>query len=591
MPTPGMVQIDPVQRQTSATADVFDARQTALQAKQDVNLLIEKLKSELQSSKHESLQILSSFPIPIKKGHEWEMRETYRKAACDANDLLRKEGAPIAIWLEDVGDKFHIVTGRYEERTPKVMQIEEKMPQVVQSEEGGKAVPAVTPIFDLTETDRNELCVTNEVLAGMKPNQLTDGQWKVLNKIMDKTAEHIYGKNFDKLSQGRKINVLRHIFSPHTDEGKELGFTYSGSAELKIAAETLSSLKGDCDDFSFLYIACANRLDGEGRLHVKDIKLAVVDYYDPKNNEIGAHANVFPVVLNKVGGKRAKIFLVDLTFNTSTTPLGHKENEIDAKNDKFRDKFLGHMNESREEKKIEVMELRLYDGFTGLLAYYYTNNGATLAKEAKDIGKNSEKQIDALMKLDEYDKVVAIYQDIDNKFEDAKKALNGAIEIGKESGCNYGDALVRMGILYYGQGSNLINWSTPLSASGKSEDGTKKTAKGIELHSDCYAYFKEALELPDVSSFVLNEGAKVLRESLNSEGYLIAEQMVVKAIKAAPFKPELYETLLSIMNKEGKTSEALKLLQEYIKAPGLPPEVKKMIDGLITEAAGVPTEH
>ena len=574
MPSPGMVQLDPAQKQAPAVTDAFDAKQIQLQAKTDVNLLIEKSKSELQSSKHESLQILSSFPVPIKEGHEWETRETYRRAVCDANDLLRKEGAPIAIWLEDVGDKFHIVTGRYEEKESTIVQSEKREPMVAQNEGGEKTAPVERTPIVLTDEDHKNRAITKEELEHIAPDELTANQWSVVQKLLDKISRDDYSLPFDRLFPSQKIDVIRKMISPSEIEGKEIGFVSAPSRELHKAAETFSTLKGDCDDLSLLYIACVKKLDKSGEFKIEGVKLAVVVYYDPDKKDVLSHANVIQISMKNKDEKKPDIttFLVDLTYLPSNTNLKLKPDAVNEGSVDLKGKLLEHMNEDRvsDEKKIkkELTELILYDGyvgretpegkdkFAGAKVYYCENNSIFQLEEADKLGEEAMKLYNKSKCLE----AIPIFEAADRIYEKVCADLSDAIKTGNANGTYCGDVLVRLADAQAHRYTNLTRWGSALDITGDSKTGHQKEDDGEEQKKLSALSYGQAISVDGLSSYASNRCAKYLSKKTD---YATAENIMLQAISAAPFKPELYETYYEIMVKDSKKEEADKRLGEF----------------------------
>lgn len=570
MSGPNTMQIDPSQKQAPST-ETFDARQMGFAAKEDVNLLIEKSKSEIRAGAHENLQILSSFTVTAKPGHEADTYEIYRKEVCNANRLLIKEDANFDIRLEEATPgKFYVVSGRYEETGTVVSRAE------------STTKPAEGTSIILSEEDRKNLVVSPEKLATMEPDALTDEQWKVMLGLFEQAAKDTGegAKAFKDLFPSEKIEIVRKIISPTSAEGKEIGFVYDKKTgaekqDIKKAAETLSAMSGDCDDLALLYIACIKRLEADNLLKVEGIKLAAAGYYDPEENGIMGHANVLHITMESNDKKdlRTTTYLVDLTYNASSTNLKLESDAITMDNADFETKYLAHLNtDKRAKDKInsELIELKLYGGYEGAQAYYYETKGAYLYTDLNNLVTEAAK----LRKDGQFVEAEKKCADLEVQLKALYEMMSETVSLGKESGSDYGKALVDFADVCHLRSTNLVNQGSALAnlANDEKDLDVQKTLRdqasidtqmGTDLLAEYLESYKEAIDLPNPDSYTLHSVAKYLRYSSDANDLPKAESKIIEAIEKSRFTPELYETYWDIMTKEGKTDEAKTALSAY----------------------------
>ncbi|VVB99603.1 Uncharacterised protein [uncultured archaeon] len=462
----------------ASLTDVFDEKQVRTQATHDINLLIESCKSE---------KTALSIRLDFNQERKEQTLQIYNEVANRINALLKAEKSPVSISIT-FADGHYSLIGIYDDFRENV-----KVPQ--------------------------------DKLASLGPLELTASQWKALDGQFQKVARTLYDRGFDLLFPSQKLEVIRRIISPHTDEGKKFGFEYvSGGAsefgsETKKASETLSSMKGKCDDYSLLFMACVKKLKKDGKLMETEVKLATYSYYDPKEKKISGHANVLHLSLEK----DSKTYLVDFTYNSGVKELEAKPKGIGTENASLKDELLDHMNDGRrkEEKiKPEHLEIRLYDGFTGAEAYYAEREGASLLRKS------------------EYGKAV--------------EQLTPAIETSRKNGAYFGDALLYRAEAYWNLMKNASDGANKLYDAGRHDEATEK----FRLAEDYLALFKydlnEGIEQANLSSFALMEGTKLLCFLETKESLKQAEELTRRAIEKAPYNKGYEKTLERIMARENE---------------------------------------
>ncbi|MFA5929340.1 MAG: hypothetical protein WC861_00490 [Candidatus Micrarchaeia archaeon] len=543
MPGPEMVQLDPAQKQAPVSSVAFDARKMTLQAKQEVNLLLEKSKSVISTDKAklENLQVISSFTVTATPGHEKETYEIYRQAVSRANEQLIMNRESFDIQLEETKPgKLYIVCGRYEEREPVVAQNE------------NRATESTTDIawLRLTNKERKALAATPEELEKAGSIELTPQQWSVLKDKIYQTAEIAYGgRKFDVLSTEERLDVIRRAISPNAAEGQEVGFAYRKSIDpanhdIQKAAETLSKQSGDCDDLALLYVACAKLLKDEGKLDVASVKLAVAGYYNPEKKKVLGHANV--IQISTGGGKEAAAtFLVDMTVNTTTKNLGVAPEKADVEG--LKDGFVTHLNASSKEKNLvnaSLVELRLFEGEEGAQSYYYFKKGEYYVNCG-----DSEKALPALTK---------------------------SIDIAEKNGLYCGDALVMRGEIYKEQSRPIVTAASKLMQADdkkSNEDGRELNDFGMELFRKGEKDYMDAINGGGLSAFA---NSKVARYYWNHGNYAEAEKRATAAVEQAPFEMRYYTQLWDVYTAFGHKDAAVDAFS------GL----KKRLDGLSQEKDG-----
>jgi len=562
MPEPGMVQLDPAQKQAPSTVEAFDARKMGLQAKQEVNLLLEKSKSVISTDKAklENLQVISSFTVTATSGHEKETYDIYRKEVCHANELLIKERASFDIQLEETSPgKLYIVCGRYEQMEP----------NVAQSESQASAAPIDISWLGLTPKEQKAIVATPQEIEKADPIELTPSQWNVLKDKIYQTAEVVYeGRKFEGLSVEGKLNVIRRAISPSAPEGQEIGFTSRKLAsganhDIQKAAETLSKQSGDCDDFALLYVACAKRLKEEGALDVADVKLAVAGYYDPQAKKVLGHANV--IQISTGSGKNEQLaFLVDMTFNTSTENLGPAQKKADAEG--LKADFVAHLN-ANPARKYEIssslVELRLFEKEEGVQSYYYFKKGEYYS----NCGDNDK----------------------------ALPELTKSIEIAEKNGLYCGDALVMRGDIYKEQSRPIVGAASKLLQAEdekSNKDGRELNEVGMELFRKGEKDYTDAINGGGLSA---SANSLVARYFWNHGNYAEAEKRATAAVEQAPFERRYYTQLWDCyvafghkdaavsafsglkmkldglpQEKDGEMSELRKTVEKYLEGAELP---------------------
>jgi len=559
-----MVQIDPAQKQAPVAAEVFDARQMRLQAKEEVNLLLEKSKSIINTDKGklENLQILSSFTVTAKPGHEAEIYDIYRKEVSRANELLIKENADFGIRLEETSPgKLYIVCGRYEERTP----------QVAQDENPAGVTGIDITWMRLTKKEQKAIEATPGELEKAEPLELTSGQWGVLRAKIFQAAEIAYGKKFDELSTEERLDVIRRAISPNAAEGQEMGFTYRKSADpanhdIQKAAETLSKQSGDCDDLAILYVACAKLLKDEGKLDVASVKLAAAGYYDPEKKKVLGHANVIQI---STGGEKEApaTFLVDMTVNTAAKNLGVEPGKADVES--LKDGFVVHLNANRKEKdwvNAGLVELRLFEGEEGAQSYYCFKKGEYYLNCG-----DSEKALPELTK---------------------------SIDIAEKNGLYCGDALVMRGEIYKDQGRLILLGASKLiqkEDEKENEEGRKLNEAGMELFRKGEKDYLDAINAGGLSASAISE---VARYYWYHGDYAEAEKQAATAIEKAPFEKRYYTELWNYYMALGQTEAAVNAFSGFKKAlgglcqekDGALFELQEMLEKKI-ESVGVPVKE
>ncbi len=558
MPGPEMVQLDPAQKQAPAAVEVFDKRQMILQAKHDVNLLLEKSKSVINSDKAklENLQVISSFTVLAKPGHEKETYEIYRIEVNKVNEQLILNKESFDIQLEETRPgKLYIVCGRYEEKEPKVAQEEKE--KVKQTEYKIEKLPPCR----LSEQDKADIAVTKEALATMEPLELTGKQWEIFRGRIYRTARMVKHKDFGKLTNEEKLDVVRCAISPHEKAAKKMGFKYPEPGDPKMddiqkAAETLSTRKGDCDDLSLLYIACLKRLADNNEIDLKGASLVIAGYFDPDAKAVKAHANTLQIL---VKGNEPNVYLVDLTLNTSKKDLSMAPGKAIAEDSDFRKRFAEHMNESRDDGlklSPSLMELQVYSGYSAVEVYYYEKKGEYLLKNGKD--------------------------------SDATDQLTKGIDIAERDGVPAANSY----FLRVDGWSNIIQPTTELqsklSREGKMDEADSYGTVVREFNECILEDKRKGIAQPVQSSYSLSRGSV---STFNKAHGAEAEAMMVTAIKKAQFRDEIYPTLWEMYSKEGKYAEAAKTFQglkDELDKTGIDGgkigEIKRTLDGYVGQA-------
>jgi len=556
MPGPEMVQLDPAQKQAPAAAEVFDARQITLQAKQEVNLLLEKSKSVISSDKAklENLQVVSSFTVLAKPGHEKEMYNIYREEASKVNEqlILNKENFDIQL-EETVPGKLYTVCGRYEEREPKVAQEEKKV----------------------------------------EPLALSDAEWLEMRAKIDRVVQAKHGeKKFDELSTTEKLTMVWLAISPKLPDGSKSDFAYKTSDnpavyEPQTASETILRKSGDCDDFSVLFTACVKKLADGGLLNVEGTQLALMEYYDPKDKAVMAHANILQIILKDETPEK-KTVLVDFTFNPKCLDL-----EVVPKDADLRKIMLDHLNEYREEAdkiKPDCFQLLVYGGstakesrYSGVEFYFHEKTDAErriFLKEA-DLLKDDADEAFANNKGDNaslHEKTIQKYDAANDMLSLAISELEKVVKLGRESGGYYGDALFRLAAACYDKGSNLMMKGSAMEKiAGQMPEGNEHSelqsaAKEIEgdgraLRRAANDLYAEGFGMKELSAVAVSYEAYYMYRkytlSGDKEKYAKAEGLAKDAIRIEPFKPDGYEALNSIYVREGHYSEAIEAFKGY----------------------------
>ncbi len=590
-----MVQLDPAQKQAPAAVEVFDKRQIILQAKHDVNLLLEKSKSVINSEKGklENLQIIGSFTVLAKPGHAAETYEIYRIEVNKVNEQLILNKESFDIQLEETRPgKLYIVCGRYEERNPKVAPDAGKgeirpaerilSPSVAENTNAAAASEREMgreklPQPNFTAKERKNIKVSAEVLEGLGPLDMTKSQWEIMKGRILSAA----GGSFDNLSDTEKIEAIRKVVSPHEYDGTG-GLEYPSPDELKgrevrKAAGTLSDKKGDCDDYTVLFIGCVKRLDEEGLLNVGAMKLALVDYYDPAKKEVVAHANALYVTTKGKDGE-STLFMVDLVYNTSVKEMGKISGKGFEQGKDFREKFLAHLNENREPGNMitdALFQSRVYGGseaeghkYDGGEFYYKERAGETglimQIKEAEGHAENARQSV-----VDrkfgaaqaEHEEATRQFDAIINEMTQPK----GAVELGQSSEGYHADLLSRLADLYRQKCLNLLRESHTLSQlfpdnqeirEKKTEEGNKAKGEWMRLHGQI---MKNA---DGLTAFALSHAAY---SEFHMEHHQEAEELAEKAIKAAPFRIDGYEAMIDLLIGQRRAGEIPTVLDGFDK--------------------------
>jgi len=554
-----MVQLDPAQKQAPAAIEAFDRRQIIIQAKRDVTLLLEKSKSVINSEKGklENLQIISSFTVLAKPGHAADTYEIYRIEVNKVNEQLIRDKANFNIQLEETSPgKLFIVCGRYEEREPKVAEeAKEEVRQTVYRMEK-------LPPWRLSEQDNADITVTKEKLATMDPLELTDKQWEVFRGRIYRTARMVKHKDFGKLTNEEKLDVVRCAISPHEKAAKKIGFKYPEPGDPKMddiqkAAETLSTRKGDCDDLSLLYIACLKRLADNNEIDLKGASLVIAGYLDPDGSTVKAHANTLQVLLK--GGNR-NVYLADLTFNTSVKDMGTEPEKGIAGGSDFKNKFAEHMNESRDDGlklSPSLMELQVYSGYSSVEVYYYEKKGEYLLKNSKD--------------------------------SDAADELSEGINRAEKNGVSCANAYFLRAEAYLRLGKPWIDEGSTHSSKGEMKEAAQCQKMGDEFYQCVTEDREKGVAAPVQSNYSLYRGGEFL---FNRGERARGEQSVYDAAVLAPFRTEDYKTLFEMYSKEGKYEEAIAKFSELRlnldkTAPGsdgMTVTVRQEIDNCIKKA-------
>ena len=637
MPEPGMVQLDPAQKQAPAAVEAFDRRQIILQAKHDVNLLLEKSKSVVESEKGklENLQIIGSFTVLAKPGHEKETYEIYRVEVNRVNEQLISNKESFDIQLEETSPgKLYVVCGRYEEREPKVAEDrkstgEAEVPspmakpdgavqQVVRAgeEQGLPQAERITLI--ISAEDLRKLAISPEELKTIDPDALTEAQWSVLLKLFEQAARNEYGAGyaFKSLFPSQKIDIVRGVLAAVKEEGAnslEFSMKYEeneGRAkyDVKKAAETLSTQRGDCDDLALLYITCIKRLEHGKLLKVDGIRLAVAGYYDPgqekrEESNIRGHANVLhsTMTTKDENSPKATTYLVDLTYHSSSVDLGLQANEITPSNSDLKQKYLEYLNAGRREKdkiKLELFELRIYNGYDGAQAYYCETKGAALRSELDGLVTKASK----LREDGKYGEAEKKSADLETKLKELYDVVSDGLKHGQASRPDYGKMLVVFADVCKTRSRNLTNHGSALAnlANDERNQETKEKMReqvradnegASKLRGQYLESYKMAIDMPSQDSYTLYSVAKHLRFNWGADYLPIAEGKITEAIEKSRFDPEFYKTYLDIMQAEGKTEEAKSALSDYrttlvklgVKTSAKKDDAISVIDGLIGE--------
>ena len=641
---PEMVQLDPAQKQAPAAVEVFDKRQLRLQAKQEVNLLLEQSKNvaELNKGKLGNLQVLGSFTVKAEPGHEAETYDIYRQEISHANELLINEKSSIGLRLMRSEDgKIIIAAGLYEERVPKVAQEVKKV----------------------------------------DPLALTAEEWAPMESRIYEVAGAVYpGREFGKLSAYEKLNAIRCAVTPYPPEGVEKGFEYktsSNSADYapQTASETLARKSGDCDDLSILFAACVKKLDGDGKLNVNEVKLALIEYYDPKDKAVKAHANVLQIALNDEKLPEKTTIMVDLTFQSSTKDLKLSSEQAVGWNPDMRKKMLEHLNTDRTAAKNQIKEgnlrIQIYGGssslehkYDGISVYYDEKTlaawfnqelgGAKACAERAETRKTEsnlagaylehlaaaemfDRLIDGLTgrlfssvvdtgsfveSLNEYVKkdgkrfenpnafsasVLAAWGELEKPggqvragnliVRNEEGRLNvyehdSPVEFGKSSGGYFADVHSWLSDVYYNQCHNLISQSNTMALLGFDFNEYSKTkADGTYARTMWLGIHSEIVQTPGLSAFALANAA--LDEMNFVRGsHSKAEKLARDAISAAPFRKDGYVALHSVLSADERYPEIKSSFEEYgrtlppiiRKEDETGPDLKALLDGYVKKA-------
>jgi len=617
MPGPGMVQIDPAQKQVPAAVEVFDARQMRLQAKQEVNLLLEKSKSvvSMEKGKLENLQIISSFTVLAKPGHEKETYNIYRQEVSKANEqlILNKENFDIQL-EETAPGKLYIVCGRYEERNLKI-EVEIGKEETRQTE---RVLPAPVaentkvastsererlPQPKFTAKERKDIKISAEVLEGLGSIDLTESQWKVMKERILNVA----GGSFNKFSEADKMEAIRRVISPHEYEGKG-GLEYPGPDELKNrvvrkAAGTLSDMKGDCDDYSLLFVACVKQMEKEGLLKVEGMKLALMEYYDPKDQSVKAHANILQIIMSDEKTSEKTAVLVDLTVHTKSLNLGLTSKNTAGWNTDLRKMMLEHLNGGREPAemiKSDYFQMQVYGGsednarkYDGVEFYYIEKSDDKKVMESINQAKSYAKKANMLKEEGKLEEAYAAHEKADQLFNDIIDMLKKRVELGKNSGGYYADTYTRLADAYYQKRMNLVSESNTIAI--KTEVGTGNSGEKIKSAEEAKGEWIKCLEtivgMDGLSCFALSNSSA---DEFNRgrEHYPKAEELAKRAVGAAPYRKNGYDVVWNVFSEQKKFSEVKALLEGYettlpiiIRKEGDPePDLKALLDGYILEA-------
>jgi|GEM_PF-4709456 len=403
--------------------------------------------------------------------------------------------------------------------------------QNVKIEQTSRDKPSYQMPIILSKTERANLLVPQDELAAMKPDELTDKQWAVISSRLDTVSRNNFNVGFDTLFPPQKIEIIRMVLSPHAEtEGKVLGFVYEPGDGLKKAAETLSGMKGDCDDYSLLYISCIKRLENEGRIKVNGIRLAVADYYDPTKGKVLGHANVlqFSVRSKDANDPTVTGFLVDLTYTTSSIDLKISPETAQTKPEVLKDGFVDHLNGDKKTINKQLVEFRTYNTYAGAELYYHDMRGASLMEAKKD--------------------------------QEALESLSTAIDIGRNNDLYYGDALFRRAELRRRIAFGFSEKWNELFEAGKGEGNEDLARMAGQTYAASQQDYQEAVSLKNLSAFAYYRAEKYF---LEHEDYPSAQSMALNAIRQAPFDSTYYAELWGILEKQGRYSEAAKIFQEY----------------------------
>jgi len=547
MPEPGMVQLDPAQKQAPAK-ELFSLQQMVLQAKVEVNLLLEKSKSvaETDKGKLENLQVLSSFSATAKPGHEKETYEIYRQAVCRANELLIGEGSNVGLRLEEASPgKLIIVCGIYEEREPKAAQEKKKV----------------------------------------EPLALNETEWLEMRAKIDRVVEAKHGeKKFEELSTVEKLTAVWLAIAPELPDGSKSEFTYKTSGNPadyapQTASETLARKSGDCDDFSALFTACVKRLDDAGLLKVEGTQLALMEYYDPKEKAVKAHANVLQIILKDETPEKKAVF-VDFTFNPKCLDLEMVPKDADLKK-----MMLEHLNEHRENAdkiRPDCFQLLVYGGgaekkYSGVESYFHERKDAERLIFLKEAGllKGDADEIFTNNKSDDaslHEKAIQKYNAANDMLNLAISELENAVRLGRESGGYYGDALFRLAAIYETKKDNLIVKASAMEKIAGQKplgsDAAEKmnaAAKKVEADGDAARVksndlYAEGFGMNGLGAVAISLGAYHLSRMRK---YHEAEKAAVDAITSAPFKIDGYDALKRVLFDERKYAEAIDTFRKY----------------------------
>jgi len=589
-----MVQLDPAQKQAPVAAEVFNERRMMLQAKQEVNLLLEKSKSVVSTEKGklDNLQVISSFTVLAKPGFEKETYEIYRQEVRKVNEQLIMNKENFDIQLEETKPgKLYIVCGRYEEREPKV---------APEQNENVQQAARISPILsnatvdvaaatgekektsqpNFTAKEKKAIKISPETLADLGPLALTVAQWGVMKERILVAA----GGGFSGISEAQKIEAIRQVVSYQEYEGKG-GLQYPTPNELKgrevrKAAGTLSDRMGDCDDYSLLFIACVKRLEAEGLLKVEGMKLAIMEYYDPKDMSVKAHANVLQITISEEKTLENTAVLVDLTNHTKSWDLKLESKNAVGENADLRKMMLEHLNENRkpaEMIKPEYFQMVAYGGsaveghkYDGVEFYYKEKKGETnLVMRITEAEGHAEKAMELMVKGDfkaaqpEHEEATRQFNAIINELT----APKGAIELGESSGGYHADLLSRLAELYRQEYLNLSRESHTLSQlyPGKTEISGDKSAKSDEVRGEWLKLHQQLMANVDgLNAFALSYAASH-EFNRGTEHYARAEELAEKAIQAAPFRIDGYEAKLDIFVWEKRKDDALRAFDEFDK--------------------------